>query len=274
VFSREVQEIFMDGVKGFAAIFEHLLYELLGLLVPGAATVRLVASVWSSTSWDQALAFADRAPWIAIGVAYLVGYVVQGISRPVTSLVELLLRGPVIVGSALLGWVAPRLRKRLRGWRDRASGFLTRKHRHAYGPAPEGQPVDLRAVARDEWTRRLRLPDGKLLSDSQVRDLSFSALLGNLGRLDRFRSSTSLARGTATAAAVTLVILCAQLLAGLRPATSGSFGALAALLLSFFALLSRADFYDWLWNEVLLPQFLAHVSSGKDRDEGQAEERD
>jgi hypothetical protein len=94
----------MDGVKGFAAIFEHLLYELLGLLVPGAATVLLIASVWSSTSWNQALAFADRAPWIAIGVAYLVGYVVQGISRPVTSLVELLLRGPVIVGSALLGW--------------------------------------------------------------------------------------------------------------------------------------------------------------------------
>jgi hypothetical protein len=101
-----------------------------------------------------------------------------------------------------------------------------------HGPPQGGQLLDLRAAARNEWTRRLRLPENQVLSDGQVRDLSFSAMLGNLGRLDRFRSATSLARGTATAAAVTMVILCAQLLAGFRPATGGSFAALAALLLS------------------------------------------
>jgi hypothetical protein len=259
----------MDGVKGFADIFEHLLYELLGLLVPGAAMVLLVASVWSSTSWDQALAFADRIPWIAGGVAYLVGYVVQGISRPVTTLVDVLLRSPAIAAGALLGLAAPRLRERFQRWRSSISSFLTRKHRHMHGPPQAGEPVDLRAVARDEWTRRLRLPENQVLSDSQVRDLSFSAMVGNLGRLDRFRSATSLARGTATAAAVTLVILCAQLLAGLRPATGGAFAALAALLLSFFALLSRADFYDRLWNEVLLPQFLAHAAGEQNEEKNE-----
>jgi hypothetical protein len=262
----------MDGVKGFAEIFEHLLYELLGLLVPGAAMVLLIASVWSSNSWDQALAFADRTPWIAGGVAYLVGYVVQGISRPVTTLVELLFRAPALAVGALLGRMAPRLRVRVKDSKSRAATFLTSRHKHGHGHGSvDGMaPVDLRAVARDEWSRRLRLPAGQVLSNSQVRDLSFSAMLGNLGRLDRFRSATSLARGTATAAAVALIILCTQLLAGIRPATGGIFAALAALLLSFFALLSRADFYDRLWNEVLLPQFLAQLSSEKTRDEGRA----
>jgi hypothetical protein len=250
----------MEGVKGFAEILEHLVYELFGLLLPGAAMALLVARVWSTTSWQQALTFADNQPWLAFGAAYLVGYVVQGISRPTTTLLEALLRLPGRLLGSLIGLIAPKFRTRLRAWRGAAGDFLQRRHRHTHTRLPVEQAVDLKLIARGEWERRLQLPEGRVLSESQVRDLSFSALLGNLGRLDRFRAAASLARGTAAAVAITFVIIATQLLFGLRTLSGGMFAALATLLVSFYALLSRSDFYDRLWNDVLHPQFLATIA--------------
>lgn len=259
----------MDALKGIAEVIDHILYEILGLVIPGAALLLIVTRLLGTDTWNTVITFGEKRLWLAFGAVYVLGYVVQGVSRPVVGAFDWLLGLP----ARLLGWPVVRLsrvkRRRIRRvgiacrkvgrwiqrWSDRQ--FL-RRHRPANSRVPRAQAVDLKQVAQERWRARLGLPDGRVLSARQLTNLSFSVLLQERARLDRYRAATSLCRGVAVGVAAALSLVVGQLVVLERTPTPEAFLLLAGLVIAFYALLERADFYNELWEDVLQPQFLAH----------------
>jgi hypothetical protein len=248
----------VDALKGIAEVVEHILYELLGLLIPGACFALSVAFVWGAPEWTRALRFADEQPLIALGAAYLLGFVVQGISRPVTVSFEWLAQRP----ARLLSWGYRPLRRRWKvpaGWGNGGTAderFASRHGHEPQVPAPI-QGVELALLAEERWRKRLALNADIRLSDAQVRDLSFSAIPAARSRLDRFRAAASLCRGVATSVAISAPLLLLQIATAERSLDWAAVGWLEAVLIAFYALMERADMYNKRWNSVLVPQFLA-----------------
>lgn len=261
----------MDSLKGIAEVIDHILYEVLGLLVPGAATLLGISRLLGPDSWQAVVAFGEDRLWIALGISYVLGYVVQGLSRPIVGLFDWLLGLP----AKILGWpflqlsrtrsrplrrlgiMSRKMGRWLQRWIDKT---LLRRHRHRSSDVPRRQAVDFMQLAQERWRARLGLAEDRVLSRRQLTNLSFSVLLAERARLDRFRAATSLCRGVAVAVALSLALVALQMILGQRPPTAANFLLLTGLLAAFYGLLERADFYHEMWEDVLQPQFLAHVT--------------
>jgi hypothetical protein len=250
----------MNGLKGIAEVAEHLLYEALGLLVPGAAFGLGVAAAAGGGSWDLLLDFVAEHPWLATGGAYVLGYPVQAISRPVVTLFESLLRLPGRMFVGVILWLLPeRAGNRVEDWLDAFERWLTRRHAHA-SASPNSNSVDLRELEEAYWKRRLGLGVGQRLTRRQVQDLSFSALLSERHQLSRFRAAASLARGTAVAVAAAFGVLVVGLFTRAHEPSSLMTLVLFGLAFAFYGLAQRADMYDGLWRDLLAPQLLCNAT--------------
>lgn len=248
----------MDPLKSIAEIWEHILYEVLGLIVPGAALVLVIARIVGDPWWSVLLMFVNEHPWLSLGGAYVLGYPVQGVSRPVTAIFGWLLLLPWRLLLLLLGLPS----KRFRQWIQTRLGVLKQKltARHAHDRALHNDDVDLVELGATYWATRLDVPRGKRLSHRQVRDLSFSMILSERKQLDRFRAATSLTRGVAVAVVAAFSLLVYQLAAGVRGPSALLIIALTGLAIAFYGLMERADMYDGLWRTVLPAQFLCAVT--------------
>jgi hypothetical protein len=125
-----------------------------------------------------------------------------------------------------------------------------------------GQPdgcVRLEDLAHDYWSQHLGLPLGGKLRPRDLQDLTFSTLGDERARLLRFRSVTSLCRGLAAIVALGGWAFLVMLI-GPWPTTSTSIVVLLLFLAAFWALTERGDMYDGLWNEIILPQFMAIIT--------------
>jgi len=250
----------MNGLKGFAAMAEHILYETLGLVIPGGMFALGIGGALGDEAWTQMLAFGRDHPWVSLAAAYVLGYPVQGISRPVTTVFEWILRLP---GRLVIGTVLRLLSQRQRRWvHGRLLAFerwLTGRHAHEAGATSE-DAADLNKLCLAYWTDRLSLPSGTTLSPRQVQDLSFSALLTERERLDRFRAATSLARGAAVSVVAIMVTLGTEIGLGHRVLSWPLVMVLIGLVTAFYGLAQRADMYDVLWRSVVPAQFLCVVT--------------
>lgn len=234
----------MDSVKGVADAFEKMLYDVLGLLLPGGVLLYAGARVLGGDTWVAALIFADQHPWFSVATAYLIGLALQGVSRPLVNLCR-------VPGRALRAVAGPVLR--------RVGTYLQSSHRATREDGPTTEAVDLLGVLKRYWTTRVPLEEGEKLSRQQVVDLSFSAILDHRRQLDRFRAATSLARGVAAALVPVVAVLGFQVTAGLRPRSASAFVLLGALLVAIYGLIERADWYAGLWRSVLHSQAVARV---------------
>jgi len=248
----------MDGLKGIAEVLEHILYEFLGLIVPGAALVLVIAGIVGDPWWTMLLTFVDKHPWLSLGGAYVLGYPVQGVSRPVTTIFGWLLPLPWRLLFMLIGLLS----KRFHQWLQTRLDMLRRKltGRHAHDRLVNSDDVDLVELGTAYWATRLGVPTGKRLSRRQVQDLSFSAILPERKQLDRFRAATSLTRGVAVAVVAAFSLLVYQLVVGVRGPSTLLIIALIGLALAFYGLMERADMYDGLWRTVVPAQFLCAVT--------------
>lgn len=250
--------VVVDNLKGIAEVIEHILYELLGLFVPGSVFVLTIARILGQPGWDQLLQFITDHPLLALLGAYVLGYPLQGISRPVTTIFQRLLLFPGHLILIFVGYFS----KRFRLWiQTRLDGFkyaLTQRHANQH-PLDE-DTVNLSDLGQDYWNTRLSIPVGKRLSYRQVQDLSFSALLTERKYLDRFRAATSLARGVAVVVVAAFVLLLYQFITGSRALSPENIFLLIGLLIMFYGLMERADMYDRLWHTILLPQFLCTIT--------------
>jgi hypothetical protein len=245
----------MDGLKGIAQVVEYILYEVLALLMPGATFIVGVAYASAPAYAVDILRAGEERRWLALVAAYVVGLGVQGISRPVTALFGL--PGRLL---ALVARIVPP------AGRQRVRSFLFQRHSH---PAAEAG-VDLVEVAGARWRTRLGLAPDADLTPRQVQDLSFSAIVAERHRLDRFRAVASASRGIATAVAVCSVILVWRVIAGDLPLwRTGAW--LICLAFLFAALMERADMYDNLWKSVWQTQFLAVDTAPRDEPGADAE---
>lgn len=267
-------------MKGIAEVVEHLLYEALGLLVPGALFALAATVAVVPDAWPHMMEFAV-AHWIVAGIAaYAVGYVVQGISRRVTSwwdaALVLPMRGAVLLTALISAPTAGRVGAWLRcrkwsllrrvGWPS-APAVADRLGVSAEQTAPMGGgqvPVDLQALVADRLCARLGVPSGSRFRPEDLRDLAFSALLPERHRLDRFRAASSFTRGTATVVALggaaLLVVLLLPREAGGWPVTAASVSGLLTLIIAYLALMERSAMYDALWSAIIAPQFLIATS--------------
>lgn len=248
----------MDSLKDIADGLENLLYEVLGLLVPGSAVVFAIAGGLGSPWWEILIQFVSDHPWLSFGGAYVLGYPVQSVSRPVTTLFAWLCCLPFHFILALIGAISPRLRRssllqlyKLRSW-------LLGRHTHLAPDAPDS--VSFLDCAATYWSTRLGLPEGKRLSPRQIQDLSFSVLLNERKRLDRFRAVTSLTRGVAVAVVIGFILLVYQLWRGVYLLNPSSLSVIGGLLVAFYGLMERADMYHRLWHTILQSQFLSTIS--------------
>src|SRR4051812_5361514 len=98
----------MDGLKGLAEVAKHILYETFGLLIPGAIAALAIAGVVEIDWLNALLTFARANAWLALGGAYVLGYLVQALSRPINAMAEGLFRLPGR-GFVAAGQLAPRL---------------------------------------------------------------------------------------------------------------------------------------------------------------------
>ena len=250
----------VDGLKGFAEIAKHILYEVLGLLVPGGTFALAVA--WAiEPGWASVLLrLGEQHTWLALGGAYILGYPVQSLSRPATTIFEWVLTRP----AALLRLVGRVLPESVNEWIERRvaafESVLTRRHAHSYAADDADSTVDYDVLMHAHWLPRLGLEAGRKLSPSQLRDLSFSELVGDRDRLDRFRAAASLARGVACAVTAVAWIFTWQLVIGERDVTWNAVGVALLGIVAYYGLMERADMYDRLWNAVLRSQFLCVAS--------------
>ncbi|MDB4873808.1 MAG: hypothetical protein JWM41_254 [Gemmatimonadetes bacterium] len=253
----------MDGLKGFAEVAKHILYETFGLLIPGGlGALTVVAAV--APSWlALLLAFARANPWLALGGAYVLGYLVQALSRPANAIGEWILQSPsrLIV---LAGRLVPELARRAASAVASVDHALTGRHKHS---RDDHRPrADFDAIIEAYWKRRLGLAADATISDTQTRNLSFSQLIGERDGLDRFRAATSLTRAASALAAIVMAILLAQVLRAERELTWQLTGVVELLVIVFYGALERADMYDDLWRSSLKSQFLCAVSRAQPLD--------
>jgi hypothetical protein len=247
----------VEGLKGIAETIEYILYEVVGLIVPGLCFALGVTYAWDSVAAADLLRIGNNWRWLSLVAAYGLGLALQGLSRPITAVFAGLLRLPWIVSRWAGRLVTTkRFRERLATRFNAFQAFLFHRHRHLYIEVSPDRRVDLDEVAEQRWRARLALPADRRLSVSQVRDLSFSAISTERHRLDRFRAATSLARGVATTIPVCVAILVFRISVGHVP-LGNTLGWIAALVVLFAGLMERADMYNRLWNHVLQPQFLA-----------------
>jgi hypothetical protein len=255
----------VEGLKGIAEIVEYVLYEVVGLIIPGTCFALGVSYAWDPAAAADLLRIASDWPWVSVVSTYVLGLAVQGVSRPVTAVFGGLLKLPWV----LIGWGGRLTPQRFRSWVGRGlaavESFLFHRHSHQYVEGPAEGRVNLNDVAEQRWRQRLGLSDDRRLSASQVRDLSFSAIVSERHRMDRFRATTSLCRGVATAVDVSIAVLLVRIAMGLAPLWS-TLGWIIGLIVLFAGLMERAYMYDRLWNYVLQPQFLAVDT--RDRDPG------
>jgi hypothetical protein len=212
----------MDALKGVADAVEHLIYEALGILLPGLAAVIAAVVLWLPHAGAlQAFAWMEAHQVHVLVGAYVLGYAVQGISHSVT-------------------------RPMLRALRLR----------HATRAAHQ---TPFREMARAYWGRRLRVESPTALGDPQVRDLSYSVLGPATRRLERFRAAEGLTRGVAAVCALASLVFAVQLVAGWREREAVAALPLLALLVITAGLCERAARYDQLWSAVLESQFAATI---------------
>lgn len=238
---------------------EQAVYETLGLAMPGAAAWFAVLCVASPERLPDALRLVEAHRWLALGTAYLSGYPVQSVSRPVVNLTRAALGLPASSVTFAVGLfskpVAAKVRQFLAaGWR-----WLKR----GYGPKrdPAGaECVPLSTLAHTHWNRRLSLESDEKIATFDVLNLSFSTLGAEQRRLHRLRAITALCRAMAAIMAVALWLLAAALV-WQWPVTLADIGAAAGLAVLFGAFVERADMYDALWTSIILPQFLADAST-------------
>jgi hypothetical protein len=251
----------MDGLKGFAEVAKHILYETFGLLIPGGILALVVALMSGPDTFAAALRFGDAHPWLATTGAYVLGYPVQALSRPLTTAFEWILLLPFVAFRAVARSVIPEAGYRWIATRlTRFRGALTGRHSHKLGDRSGGEADAVLELMRSYWAGRLGLADAAALSTGQLRDLSFSEVQAARDRLDRFRAAASLARGVATTVVIVVIALAYQLAVGDRqPTWELAFHAML-LIIAFSGLMERADMYDRLWHSVLRSQFLCAAS--------------
>jgi hypothetical protein len=247
----------VEGLKGIAETIEYILYEVAGLIVPGACFALGVAYAWDPAAAGDLLRLGNEWWWLALAAAYVLGLALQGVSRPITSIFSGVLKLPwILSGRASRLVTTTQFRERFTSKLNVIQSFLFHRHRHLYIDAPPDSRVDLDEVAEQRWRARLALPADRRLSMNQVRDLSYSAILAERHRLDRFRAATSLCRGVATTIPICVAILVWRISGGHLPLWN-TLGWIAALVVLFAGLMERADMYNRLWNHVLQPHFLA-----------------
>jgi hypothetical protein len=224
----------MEDLKGLAEVADRLVYEALALVVPGAALIMAAmaamgadAAVWAATS-------AGEHPWLAASASWVVGLVLQGASRLITDVSDLLFKSPWRVIRAIMPPKQP--------------------------AAVDASQADLKAVARAYWQKRLGIPPGSALRSQDVRDLSFSVITSAQGRLSRFRALSSGTRALAAAAAIGAVYAIVFPAVTIHSVPLGWFVTAGIALVSYFALMQRSRMYDQLWDDIITPQFLATVT--------------
>jgi hypothetical protein len=252
----------MDELKGFADVAKHLLYETLGLLVPGAALVAAMAITIGGNPLNGLLAFMDSHRWLALFGAYVMGYVVQGVSRPVTTVADTVLGAPVALLRAITRILPIRARNLVERRVERLNNFLLKRHAHKHGGGTIGAvaPVSFNALILEYWSHRLTLSRGEQLTTQQGIDLSFSALMAERERLDRFRAAASLARGVSVAVVAAMAVIVTGFVKNPGSLSWMGIGAVEGLVIAFYGLMERADMYDRLWNAVL-PAHLLSVAT-------------
>jgi hypothetical protein len=255
----------MSGFKDIADVADHLIYEVIALLLPGALLGLLFIGVLGPdvagiNAWRDALNFVSSHEVIAAAISYSFGYVVQGLSRPVTHRLD-----------AVLKWLGrsvnrPRiwlLREVLsgRGWVERKVLRWPESLPPKSNAADNKSSINLEELMSKRLAQRLGLDEVHSLTSRDVQDLAFSALLPEVKRLERFRAAASCVRGLATVLAIGWLTLVVELAVGLVsrdgwPLTWWSIGALAAMTAAFEALLSRERMYEATWRSIIAPQFL------------------
>jgi hypothetical protein len=260
----------MSDFKDIADVADRLIYEVIALLLPGTLFALLILAVtgpevMGADGWSRGMRFASEHVVIMTAVAYALGYVVQGLSRPIAHRL-----------ATTLDWLWRSLESPRRGVSNIAVSMRTWIETAILGwpsntptisPDESGKTVvRLDHLVATKLADRLGLRAEERLSAADLQDLTFSALIPDVKRLERFRAAASCARGLATVVAVGWLLFVSVLILGFvsakgMPSTWHAWLALTVLTVAFRALIRRERMYESLWRGILAPQFLVATST-------------
>ncbi|MGB7211719.1 MAG: hypothetical protein WBC97_03755 [Gemmatimonadales bacterium] len=237
----------MGDLKGLAEVVDRLVYEVIGLLLPGAVMIGASMPLLTDHSRQDVFGFAMAHIWLTVGMCYVTGYFVQGISSPVCTVT----RAFVALLARISGNLAKIPHKMRRG--GPRNGAVVDTNVDSQQPIFAALPE----LAQNIWRRQLSLSAQNKLSSQDLIDLAYSTLGEERQRLLRFRSAGSLCRGVATIAALAAWTLTSVGLAALS-ASRGEILLATGLFVAFVAFDSRSRMYGQVWNSAVIAQFVAH----------------
>ena len=252
----------MDAVKGAADALRDFVYEFAGLALPGAASVLAIAFAISPDTGMHVLVQAEAHAWVATGSAYLLGFPLQAISRPVTRSIRRVARGvrdalPWALRTLGLSTAASELERR----GAKLAAYIAGRHAGhdgVLGTADDtyDESFDFATECGVQWKARLALAPTRRLTAFQLDALCYS-VLQRRESIDRFRAATSLCRAMATVVALTAAVRLWQVWHEGPLVWPASLAAFAGVSVLFWAFSHREDMYERLRTDALLAQTLA-----------------
>jgi hypothetical protein len=228
----------VNDFKGLAEIADRLIYEVIALLLPGMMFALFVAGTMATLflgpdTLHTALIFGDNHGIISCAVCYALGYVVQGLSRPVVRPLERLLR-------------------RVRAKRKKPSSGDS-------GPNVSSVPETLETLAEAKLQKFLGLEGGRLRK-TQLAVLAYGTISQATPRLERFRAAASCVRGLATVVVCwwlwTFITAILAVVARDAYAFLARFTTLTGLSLAFWAFTEREKMYQRTWRLAVISEFM------------------
>lgn len=251
----------VDAVKSATDALREIVYDVVGLLLPAAALIAMLAYVISADAGARVIAYAEAHAWLTVAGAYLLGNPLQAISRPVTRVLRLVARA---AGGAL-PWLAHRVgwntgERTLRRGGAAVAAFLTGRHAGPDGVIGTANDtfdgtLDIKAACAAQWRQRLGLAETMRLTPFQVDALCYS-VLQRRESIDRFRAAASLCRAMAAVVALAGGL---HVWVSMRNATLSSptsLGMLAGFGVLCWGFSHREDLYERVRTEALMAQTL------------------
>lgn len=233
----------MNALQGITDLIETVIYEALGLVVPGLLLLVAVAALFSQYDSHTIVSCLEIHCFSTLIAAYVLGYGIQGMAS---------------VGVQILRSLFRYARRCLRCRRTRRCCNSMLERIGLNDPQDTDATNVLRRAARNYWIETApHLSCGDLGNDYMLASLCYSVLGPATSRLERFQGTKHIARGSTVVTIFSIVAIPIQYLRTHQMIAGDWCLVVGALLICVVALVERTARFSRLSDTMFCSQFRA-----------------